>query len=50
MEDVRKKDRECIRCENFFDCEGKPEGVKRCINFKERKRENGRSEMDQDYN
>lgn len=42
MEDskpVKKKDRECIHCENFFDCEGKPESVKACLNFKELKQE-----------
>lgn len=31
-----KKDRECIHCEHFFDCEGKPENVERCLMFKER--------------
>ena len=35
--DKPKKDRECIRCEKFFECEGKPQDVKRCINFTERK-------------
>ena len=38
MEDVKlKKDRVCIHCEKFFECKGKPEHVKDCINFKERK-------------
>jgi hypothetical protein len=36
-ENKPKKDRECIRCEYIFDCEGKPQEVKRCIKFKERK-------------
>lgn len=36
MGDVLKKDRECLRCERFFECKGKPEGVKRCIKFVER--------------
>jgi hypothetical protein len=31
-----KKDRNCIRCEKFFDCSGKDEG-KMCLQFKERK-------------
>lgn len=35
------KDKECIHCEKFFDCIGKPAGVTHCINFKERKREDG---------
>ena len=37
-----KKDKECIHCEHFFDCAGKPKEVKLCLNFKERKDENGR--------
>lgn len=37
-----KKDRECIHCEKFFDCAGKPEKVKLCVNFVERKDEDGR--------
>lgn len=41
MEKELKKNRECIQCEKFFECEGKPKDVKRCINFKERKREHG---------
>lgn len=32
-----KKDRNCIHCESFFDCQGKPAEVKDCLNFKERK-------------
>lgn len=37
MEGIKyKKDRECIRCEHIFDCKGKPQEVKQCINFKER--------------
>jgi len=42
METELKKDRECIRCEKFFDCNGKPKGVKLCVNFTERKDRNGR--------
>jgi hypothetical protein len=34
-----KKDRECAECANLFDCKGKPEGVKRCLNFKEVKKD-----------
>ncbi len=36
-----KKDRECAECEHLFDCKGKPEHVKRCLNFKE-VRKNGK--------
>ena len=36
-----KKDRECIHCERFFDCPGKPEGVKECLNLVERKNKDG---------
>ena len=35
------KDRECIKCEKFFDCEGKPKGVDKCLYFTERKKDNG---------
>ena len=31
-----KKDKECITCEHIFECKGKPENVKRCLNYKER--------------
>ena len=31
-----KKDRECLHCKNFWDCEGKPRSTERCINFNER--------------
>lgn len=35
------KDKECIRCEKFFECKGK-EKDKVCLHFKERKTaENG---------
>lgn len=30
------KDRECIRCEKFFDCKGKGKPTP-CLNFQERK-------------
>jgi hypothetical protein len=30
------KDRECIKCEKFFDCKGKPQKT-RCILFTPRK-------------
>jgi hypothetical protein len=36
------KDKECLHCDKFFDCKGKPEGVKNCLNFTERKNDNGR--------
>lgn len=32
-----RKDRECIHCENFFECAGKPKNEK-CLNYKERKK------------
>lgn len=31
------KDRECLHCEKFFDCDGKRRGVDSCLNFQERK-------------
>ena len=30
------KDRECIKCEKFFDCDGKPTKAA-CVNFEPRK-------------
>ena len=36
------KSKECIRCGKFFDCNGKPKTVERCVNFVERKKENGK--------
>ena len=41
MDKELKKDRECIHCEKFFDCPGKPVTVKMCLNFKEGKKEDG---------
>lgn len=41
MDEKLKKDKECIHCEHFFDCPGKPENVKLCINFKEGKKQDG---------
>ena len=35
-----KKDKECLHCEKFFDCKGKPREIKECLNFEERKRVN----------
>lgn len=32
-----KKDKECIYCEHFFNCNGKPKDVERCIQFKDRR-------------
>lgn len=32
-----KKDKNCIYCENFYDCIGKPKDVELCIHFKDRK-------------
>lgn len=31
------KDKECLKCEHFFECKGK-EDNKPCLHFKERKR------------
>lgn len=39
MEEL-KKDKECLHCEKFFDCNGKPKEVKGCLNFEERKKVN----------
>jgi len=39
QEKYLKKDRECIHCEKFFDCDGKPKEVKLCVNFIERKKD-----------
>ena len=36
------KDKECIHCEKFFECDGKPAKVKLCVNFVGRKEEDGR--------
>ena len=33
------KDKECLHCEKFFDCKGKPKEIKECLQFEERKRE-----------
>lgn len=37
-----KKDRECLHCKEFFECKGKPEEVKRCVNYTERGESGGR--------
>ena len=34
-----KKDLECIHCQRFFNCDGKPPEVKQCLYFKERKKD-----------
>lgn len=36
-----KKDKECMHCESFFSCKGKPRDVEQCLLFKERKKKNG---------
>lgn len=44
MDDEKKliKDRNCRLCQFVIECEGKPEGVELCLNFRERKlKENG---------
>jgi hypothetical protein len=35
------KDKECVKCEKFFDCKGKPKEVKQCLNYVERMKDNG---------
>lgn len=35
--DTLKKDRECLHCKKFFDCDGKPKEIATCINYIERK-------------
>ena len=40
-EEKPRKDRECIHCSKFFECDGKPKEVKSCINFSERKEDVG---------
>ena len=32
-----KKDKECVTCDYIFECKGKPDEVKRCLRYKERK-------------
>jgi hypothetical protein len=41
MGEELKKDRECLHCVKFFECNGKPKEVQQCINFQERKQDNG---------
>ena len=41
-EEILTKTRECIRCDKFFECNGKPKEVDRCLNFTERKDRDGR--------
>lgn len=36
------KDRECIHCKKFFECEGKPEKDKQCLQYEERKEDDVR--------
>lgn len=38
MEEEKKlhKNKECIHCEKFFECKGKPKEVDVCLQFKER--------------
>lgn len=50
MCEVLVKDRECINCKKFFDCNGKPRDVKRCVCLEERKDEDGRRQMDKNNN
>lgn len=37
-ETILKKDRNCMHCEKLFDCKGKPQEVKRCLQYKERRK------------
>lgn len=42
---------ECIHCANFFKCTLKETKITdRCVNFEERKTEDGRRQMDKDSN
>lgn len=43
MEEIKKthKDRECLHCIRFFECEGKPLETKTCVRFQERDGMNG---------
>ena len=34
-------DSQCAKCEHVLDCQGKPQEVKDCINFKERVKKRG---------
>lgn len=39
MEELKLvKDKECLQCEKFFDCKGKPKEVTECLQFEERKK------------
>lgn len=38
-------DRECLHCEKFFECEGKADETRRCIQFEDR-RPAGRTDDD----
>lgn len=40
-----RKDRECIHCIRFFECEGKPKEVYACLQYKENTI-NGKGEED----
>lgn len=40
-EGERGKTKECIQCDKFFECKGRPKNVVRCVNFVERKNGNG---------
>jgi hypothetical protein len=43
-----KKNRECIRCEDFFECVGVPMDLTegRCIHFKERRHDRKRNDRE----
>lgn len=44
MAEGLKKTRECLHCEHLFKCKGKPLNVDKCLNFEERKKEDGRTQ------
>lgn len=42
MAEGRKKTRECMSCQHLIKCKGMPLNVDRCVNYEERKKEDGR--------
>jgi hypothetical protein len=44
MYEKLKKDRECLKCQKFFECAGKPPEVKRCLQIVPRENQNLKKE------
>lgn len=40
------KDKECFKCEKFFECKGKDQGNMPCLHFKARKEKNEKGKND----